>query len=121
MINIRMFLLVFFLLAIITGAGAVALYYQSVMAERIERDRVMDERAEKKKAADKYYFNSFYCSFLFHMTIPGGDSEIKETTEQMHKDGYSYAEIGAISQRACGMAFDDYLARQQALKDGEAS
>jgi|GEM_PF-1975426 len=108
MINIRTFLLGFLALALIGGAGAGAMYYQSVMTER----------AEMKRIADEYYFNAFELKFrvleCFRKAPPGTtdipiwdmeqdvEKEIEQVKEQMYKDGYSYAESGAMVNKARG-------------------
>jgi len=103
------------------------MYYQSLTAECIERDRVKTERAEKKRVADEYYFKQlcswFHCSFEY----PGEGyfEKAEEVKEQMHKDEYSYAEIGIMAKEAYREARADYWAdlreRRQALKNEKLS
>ena len=83
-------------LAIIGGASSVGLYYQSLIIER----------KEKKETVEEFYCNRFCQNklALYRKKDFTTRNESDYLIELMHKDGYSYGEIGIFLKSACEAA-----------------
>ena len=107
--NIKNFLLAAVALAVIGAGGSISIHYQMLRMEHTKKRELADQYFPKELRSWHYIDYTTHSPSLNKKA----ESSIEKLKEEMHADGYSYAEIAAIDNRAYQEAHDQCNSRQQ--------